>query len=263
MATRRTPLPKLLEVHRDAWEHVLAALARLEDDDLARPVPATDRAVVDLLGDLDRLAVTLQQTDRSDAAPVSLAEYLAAMTPGAATARPVRQVASDAVARTHALAAAAQEAVTALAVAEVTVVSTPGGVAVRLADLLAWEVIALALSGDDLARAVPRLGRDPGGPVGRAALALATRSLAEVLGERVPGRSVEVRVPPFAAVQCVAGPRHTRGTPPAVVELAPTTWLRLAAGRLTWADAVAGGEVRASGERADLTDHLPLLRPWA
>jgi hypothetical protein len=76
----------------------------------------------------------------------------------------------------------------------------------------------------------------------------------------VPGRSVELRVPPHVAVQCVPGPRHTRGTPPNVVETDAATWLRLAAGHATWADAVAEGKVTASGNRADLSDHLP-LRP--
>lgn len=80
-----------------------------------------------------------------------------------------------------------------------------------------------------------------------------------LLAGRVPGRAVEVRVPPFGAIQCVAGPRHTRGTPPNVIECDPATWLRLAAGELTWADAVRAGQVRASGPRADLSGQLPLL----
>ena len=78
-----------------------------------------------------------------------------------------------------------------------------------------------------------------------------------VLAERAPGASVEVRVPPYAAVQAVAGVRHTRGTPPAVVELDAETWIALATGALDWADAEAGGRVRASGERADLSHSYP------
>ena len=73
-----------------------------------------------------------------------------------------------------------------------------------------------------------------------------------------PGRSVEVRVTPVAAVQAIAGPRHTRGTPPNVVEMEPAAWLLLITGRLRWAAAVADGVVRASGTRADLSAHLPL-----
>jgi len=80
-----------------------------------------------------------------------------------------------------------------------------------------------------------------------------------VLAERAPGRSVEVRVPPYAAAQVVAGVRHTRGTPPAVVETDAATWVDLATGALRWADAVADGRVRASGERTDLSAYLPLL----
>ena len=79
-----------------------------------------------------------------------------------------------------------------------------------------------------------------------------------VLAERAPGASVEVRVPPYAAVQAVAGVRHTRGTPPAVVELDAGTWIALASGALTWADAEREGRVSASGERADLSSLLPL-----
>jgi putative sterol carrier protein len=67
-----------------------------------------------------------------------------------------------------------------------------------------------------------------------------------------------VRIPPHVAVQCIEGPRHTRGTPPNVVETDAATWLRLVSGRLTWADAVATGRVTASGNRADLRAHLPL-----
>ncbi|MEP6761631.1 MAG: sterol carrier family protein [Sporichthyaceae bacterium] len=87
----------------------------------------------------------------------------------------------------------------------------------------------------------------------------ASRFLLEELAARAPGRSVEVRVPPYGAVQCGEGPRHTRGTPPNVVETDPSTWLALATGSLTWADAVGSGRVLASGERADLSAHLPLV----
>jgi hypothetical protein len=80
------------------------------------------------------------------------------------------------------------------------------------------------------------------------------------LAQDAPGKSVEVRVPPFAAVQCISGVRHTRGTPPNVIEMDARTWLELATGRLTWADAVAAGRVSASGSRADLSAQLPLVR---
>ena len=87
----------------------------------------------------------------------------------------------------------------------------------------------------------------------------AVRALLGVLRERAPGRTVEVRVPPFGAIQCIAGPRHTRGTPPNVVETDPVTFVLLAAGRLGWVEAVADGRVSASGTRADLSPFLPLV----
>ena len=92
------------------------------------------------------------------------------------------------------------------------------------------------------------------------ALREAARYLAGLLAAQAPGRSVEVRVPPYAAVQCIEGPRHTRGTPPNLVEMDPVTWVRLAAGLTSWADALTAGAVRASGVRADLGPYLPVLQ---
>jgi hypothetical protein len=91
-----------------------------------------------------------------------------------------------------------------------------------------------------------------------AALRIAVRHLLQLLATRHPGRALEVRVPPVAAVQCVEGPRHTRGTPPNVVEMDPVTWIRLATGRMSWADALESAAVVASGPRADLDGYLPL-----
>jgi hypothetical protein len=92
----------------------------------------------------------------------------------------------------------------------------------------------------------------------RAAVRTAVRFTLEELADVAPGKAVEVRVPPDGAVQAVPGPRHTRGTPPNVVETDPGTWLALATGALTWAQAVASGRVSASGDRADLSALLPL-----
>jgi hypothetical protein len=92
----------------------------------------------------------------------------------------------------------------------------------------------------------------------RAVVGAAVKTSARWLAQHVPGRSVELRVPPHVAVQCIEGPRHTRGTPPNVVETDAATWLRLASGRLRWAEAVASGQVSASGNRADLSRYLPL-----
>jgi uncharacterized protein (TIGR03083 family) len=118
------------------------------------------------------------------------------------------------------------------------------------------RIIELVVHCDDLSRSLPDA---PPLPIHRDALATATRTLAEILAAQAPGRSVELRVPPFVAVQAVEGPRHTRGTPPNVVETDPITWLRLATGRLEFGAAVADGTVRARGGRADLTPYLPLL----
>jgi len=90
--------------------------------------------------------------------------------------------------------------------------------------------------------------------------ATAVRYLLQLLADQAEGNTVEVRVPPFGAVQAIQGPRHTRGTPPNVIETDAATWIALATGSLSWADAVASGSVSASGQRADLAQQLPL--PW-
>ena len=92
----------------------------------------------------------------------------------------------------------------------------------------------------------------------RAVLGAAVKTTTRWLAQQVPGRSVELRVPPHVAVQLVPGPRHTRGTPPNVVETDAATWLRLATGATIWDEAVAAGALTASGNRADLSPHLPL-----
>jgi hypothetical protein len=103
-----------------------------------------------------------------------------------------------------------------------------------------------------------RDGRQPE-PV-RAELAEAVRLTARTLAEVAPGASVEVRVPPFVAVQCISGPRHTRGNPPNVVETDPRTWLLLATGLLSVADAAATGALQLSGSRAgEVAEWLPLV----
>ncbi|MEU0249470.1 sterol carrier family protein [Streptomyces sp. NPDC006235] len=127
--------------------------------------------------------------------------------------------------------------------------------AITLADYLVTRTVELVVHTDDLNAAVPGLDI----PYDRQALAACTRLLADALAAKAPGGSTEVRIPPYAVVQCVAGPRHTRGTPPSVVETDPLTWIRLATGRLAWAQALQDAHVSASGERADLSAHLPLM----
>lgn len=92
-----------------------------------------------------------------------------------------------------------------------------------------------------------------------ATVATAVRFTLEELASRTPGRTLEVRVPPYGAVQCVEGPTHTRGTPPNVIETDAHTWLDLATGQAEWADVLSAGSVRASGLRATLADFLPLF----
>jgi hypothetical protein len=114
----------------------------------------------------------------------------------------------------------------------------------------------------DAVRAVEAWLRDDTSPApSRADLAAAVRLTARTLAEEAPGASVEVRVPPFVAVQCISGPRHTRGTPPNVVEADPRTWLLLASGLLGVTDASATGALRLSGSRAgEIQAWLPLVR---
>lgn len=113
----------------------------------------------------------------------------------------------------------------------------------------------------DAGRAALSAWRESPEALDRATLGTAVRYTLEELGVRAPGRSVEVRVPPFGAVQCLEGPRHTRGTPPNVVEADAQTWLRLATGDQRWAEALADGRLRVSGTRADLEALLPLTEP--
>lgn len=138
------------------------------------------------------------------------------------------------------------------------VIMTPRGPG-RTADFIATRIVDLVVHADDLSRSLPDRA-----PIAthRPALAGCTRTLAAILAAQHPGKSIEVRVPPFAAVQCSigeSGPTHTRGTPPNVVETDPVTFLRLTTGRLGWAEARAAGRVTASGPRADLSAALPVL----
>jgi hypothetical protein len=93
----------------------------------------------------------------------------------------------------------------------------------------------------------------------RTIVATAVRYLLQLLATGAPGNTVEVRVPPHGAIQCIEGPTHTRGTPPNVVEMDADTWIALATGSLGWADAVSSGRVSASGQRADLSAQLPVV----
>ncbi|GAA5005128.1 maleylpyruvate isomerase family mycothiol-dependent enzyme [Kitasatospora paranensis] len=122
-------------------------------------------------------------------------------------------------------------------------------------DFLVTRLVETVVHADDLAAALGTADF----PHDRQAVAAVTRLLADAFADRFPGGAVELRVPPYAVVQAVEGPRHTRGTPPNVVETDPRTWISLATGRTPWAEAVEAAVVAASGERSDLGALLPLL----
>lgn len=118
------------------------------------------------------------------------------------------------------------------------------------AALAAWQAAVEPSDGEP--------GSLAGPPPSRSLIATAVRYSLEEVTARAPGNSVEVRVPPFGVTQCVEGPRHTRGTPPNVIECDAATWLSLVTGRIAWADAVSEHRLSASGLRADLSELLPL-----
>ncbi len=248
----------------DAYVEQAAAvadwLADLPADAFAQPSALAGWDVRTLVGHLVHMQRGLAQrlTDRSADSPAPAAEFVRRYRPA------VEQIAAGTLATTgdrppgELLAELRDTAAVVAAGAEVSpkTVVLGGRGAITAQDWVTTRVVELVVHSDDLSRSRPEA--DPV-PLARAALALATRSLAEILAAQAPGRSVELRIPPFIAVQAIPGPRHTRGTPPNVVETDPLTWLRLATGRTTFAAAVAAGTVRASGTRADLSPYLPIL----
>jgi uncharacterized protein (TIGR03083 family) len=246
----------------DAIEQVRARLTGLDDAALAEPSVLAGWTVRDLAAHFLLVAdsvAALRPAGRG-VAPLSLSAYLAGYADGAQaiserTVAIAAQTPGPPEAIVHAYDLgwrAARVVLDDLGTQDRMVLARRGPV--RLADFLRTRVIELVVHADDLDRS---LALERALPVQPTRLAVGT--LLDVLAERVPGRSVEVRVPPVRAVQCLQGPRHTRGTPPNVVETDPRTWLRLAAGRLAWDDAVRTGAVQASGARADLAPVLPLL----
>lgn len=134
------------------------------------------------------------------------------------------------------------------------------GRGLRPSELITTRIVQLVSGIDEINRLRPEA--DPI-PIGGKPLAYSCRRLARILEATHPGRSIEVRIPPYAAIQCSIageGPTHTRGTPPNVVETDPITFLRLATGREDWSAARSAGRVSASGQRADISAALPILR---
>ncbi|KOU46836.1 maleylpyruvate isomerase family mycothiol-dependent enzyme [Streptomyces sp. WM6378] len=239
--------------------HVRQAVGTLTPEQLARPTRLGDWTVRELavhhtmaLGMLDRYLAE----DEPPTQQVALLDWpFRTADVGGQVADGTRELASS-VADLDALfeqrAARAEELFA--ATPDTRLMPTRFG-AMTFADVLVTRTVELVVHTDDLNDALPELGV----PYDRQALAACTRLLADALATKVPGGSVEVRIPPYAVVQCVAGPKHTRGTPPNVVETDPLTWIRLATGRTGWAEALDSAKVAASGERADLAAVLPVM----
>ncbi|MET7618893.1 sterol carrier family protein [Streptomyces sp. NPDC005408] len=239
------------------FEHVRQAVGTLTPEQLALPTRLGDWTVRDLAGHIT-MAVGAVSRCLEQPAPVAVevelldwpfatVKHAGSISEDskeiAASAEPPELYARTAARITELLPAAPDDRLLATRVG-----------AMRLGDYLVTRTVELIVHTDDLSDAT---GLDI--PYDRQALAACTRLLADALAVKAPGGSTEVRVPPFAVVQCVEGPRHTRGTPPNVVETDPLTWIRLATGRAGWAAALDAAKVSASGERADLSALLPIL----
>ncbi len=238
------------------WRSVADAVDHLSDDVFDRPSGLPGWTVADLVAHLAMCA----------GAP---ARWLAEPTPAkaevdaAAYLLCLRDAADDVDARTRERArdktptqlradvrAAVDELAAVVATTDPARVIPTRLAPMRLDDFLVTRCVEGVVHGLDL---VPAVQPD------REALKIATKALLAALVAKAPGHTVEVRVPPFAAVQCVEGPRHTRGTPSNVVETDAVTWVQISTGRLSWSDAIGDGRLRASGERSDISDLLPLL----
>jgi uncharacterized protein (TIGR03083 family) len=246
---RPVALPQVLEAFSLQSQEILAWAEDLTPEELAAPSTLPAWSVGDVVAHLAISAtmVPVVLGRPSSEAPLPLATYVTAYAAGAdAIAEAAKgEGEDDPIGRLRANTAPAVDAFGASNGDDV-VQGTRGPI--RVADLGVTRVLELVAHSLDL-----------GAPVAPEALALIVRTLVAILAEREPGHAVELRVPPYAAAQVLTGTRHRRGTPPAVVEIAPPDWVRIATGRLTWADAVADGRVRASGERSDLSPYLPLL----
>jgi uncharacterized protein (TIGR03083 family) len=269
VASRRRDHPRLAAAVVGQWERVAAAVDEVPDAAFATPSRLPGWTTGDLVAQVARSATALVESCAAPEPPASrpgaaehlsgaaghlsgVAEFLSGAA-AAATQIADRADESGAGRTPQALRAWLHDGVaaagSALAGADLDrLVATRVGV-MRLGDFLVTGAVEGVVHGLDL-------GVEPD----RDAAAVVVRALARLLAERQPGRSVEVRVPPYAAVQAVAGPRHTRGTPPNIVEADPVAFLEVATGREEWADAVARGRIRASGSRADLSAYLPLLQ---
>lgn len=242
-------------------EAVAAAAHALTAEQFAQPsgLPGWDvhHLVVHIAGQIDAVPRLLARPEPAATAPeVDLTTWARST---AAVAKDLDEATRTAAAATTDPAARVDEAVEQLEPVLESAVRTdlllPHGFgAMRALDFTVTRLVELVVHTDDLVRATGHRV-----PLDRQALAATVRLLADALAAKAPGRAVEVRIPPFAVTQCIAGPRHTRGTPPNVVETDPLTFMRLATGRTTWEAARARRVVQAGGDRADLSPHLPVL----
>jgi uncharacterized protein (TIGR03083 family) len=257
MASRTHPLPEVL---LGQSRTVAAWLRALDEDALRAPSVLDGWSVRQLAGHLVFAHRTLGEslgrgtTER----PLPVHVYVQGYRPNADQIADASRSAADSDDVLSALDAEIERCAELLAVGAPAVALGPRG-PIAGEDLVRTRIVEVVVHSDDLNRSLP--DQEPV-LLQRPALAAAVRTLTAILAGQHPGRSVEVRVPPYAAVQCGLGdpgPTHTRGTPPNVVETDPVTFLRLATGRVRWADAVAAGRVSASGLRADLSTALPVL----
>lgn len=251
--------PVLVGAYDAQTRHIAGWLAALTDDALARPSLLEGWRVAELAAHLTLsgrpfpAAVAAARPGRG-VAPITVAAYVAGYAAAADEIRERERLAAqgfsldDARQRFAESVAAVRAAVAELGGTDPVVAARRGPI--RASDLLRTRVLELVVHALDVS---------PGPEIDRQAERVVVRMLADVLAERHPGRAVEVRVPPYAAVQVGEGLRHTRGTPPNVVECSPRVFVAVVSGRRAWSDAVAAGDVRASGGRADLGPYLPLL----
>lgn len=239
------------------FEHVRQAVGTLTPERLALPTRLGDWTVRDLAGHIamavGAVSRNLEQPEPRKQETTLLDWPFATAALAGAVSEDTKEIAASAEPEELYARTAARIGELLPAVPDDRLLPTRVGV-MRLGDFLVTRTVELVVHTDDLNDAT---GLDI--PYDRQALAACTRLLADALAVKAPGASTEVRVPPFAVVQCVEGPRHTRGTPPNVVETDPLTWIRLATGRTGWGEALAAAKVSASGERADLSALLPIL----
>lgn len=239
-AVRRASLVDAKEALAAQSEVLLSWAA---DADLQQPSAVPAWTVRDVLAHLTVALEALAAAAGDHRKPVSLSDYLGGY---ADAGQEVLAQTSRFVGDPRARLATAAAAIVGKAEWAPTVVMFEDPIAV--ADAVATRVLELVVHGLDL-------GVEPD----RDALGLTCRLLAGVLSTRHPGRAVELRVPPYAAVQVLEGTVHRRGTPTAVVSCDPLPWVRVATGRLSWDEAVAAGFMTARGERSDLSPYVPLL----